>query len=72
MTTMMLTKAAFQAGRPASRLANRSMAIYAPTLTERRAGEAGPGGRQSEAGLRVAVFGANGFLGRHVCHELGE
>jgi hypothetical protein len=48
-----------------------SSPIYVPTLTERRIGEAGTGGRQSEAGLRVAVFGANGFLGRHFCHELG-
>jgi hypothetical protein len=48
-----------------------SSPYYVPTLTERRPGEGGTGGRQSEAGLRVAVFGANGFLGKHVCHELG-
>lgn len=30
------------------------------------------GGRNSDAGLTVAVFGANGFLGRYVCSELGQ
>ena len=60
--------------RAALRLLSTKSAASAynvPTLTERRPGEGGPGGRQSEAGLRVAVFGASGFLGKHVCHELG-
>lgn len=50
----------------------RSLSFYSPTLTERRVGEAGTGGRNSEAGLKVAVFGASGFLGSYVCAELGE
>ena len=48
------------------------MSMYVPTLTERRSGEAGIGGRNSDAGLKVAVFGASGFLGKYVCSELGE
>lgn len=45
--------------------------FYSPTLTERRVGQAGRGGRSSEAGVKVALFGASGFLGGHVCAELG-
>ena len=45
--------------------------LQLPRITERRATEAGPGGRASDAGLKVAVFGASGFLGRYVCSELG-
>ena len=45
--------------------------LYVPTLTERRPGEAGTGGRNSEAGLKIAVFGASGFLGEYFCSELG-
>lgn len=44
---------------------------YIPRVTERRNGEAGPGGRSSNAGVKVAVFGAGGFLGRYVCSHLG-
>jgi len=44
---------------------------YVPTLTERRPGEAGIGARSSEAGLKIAVFGASGFLGNYVCSDLG-
>lgn len=44
---------------------------YVPTLTERREGEAGKGGRMTEAGLRVAIFGAGGFVGRYLCAHLG-
>lgn len=50
----------------------RALSYYSPTLTERRPGEAGTGSRSSEAGLKVAVFGASGFLGNYVCSELGE
>mmetsp|Transcript_16441 Transcript_16441/g.27294 ORF Transcript_16441/g.27294 Transcript_16441/m.27294 type:complete len:388 (-) Transcript_16441:167-1330(-) len=53
-------------------VATRSFAASAlPRITERRDTEAGPGGRASDAGLKVAVFGATGFLGRYVCAELG-
>lgn len=45
--------------------------MYSPTLTERRVGEAGRGGRNSEAGIKVALFGASGFLGHYVSGELG-
>ena len=45
--------------------------FYSPTLTFKRAGEAGRGGRSSEAGCKVAVFGGSGFLGGFVCAELG-
>jgi hypothetical protein len=45
--------------------------MYAPTLVATRDDEGGPGGRSSNADLKVAVFGANGFLGRHVAHFLG-
>lgn len=48
-----------------------SDSTYKPTLQNRRSGEWGIGGRGSEAGLKVAVFGASGFLGSYVCAELG-
>jgi len=35
-------------------------------------GEFGGGGRSSVSGLKVAVFGATGFLGRYVCNEIGQ
>ncbi len=43
-----------------------------PRIVDRREDETGPGGRGSDAGLKVAVFGASGFLGRYVCSHLGE
>ncbi|CAB9510924.1 1 alpha subcomplex subunit 9, mitochondrial [Seminavis robusta] len=46
--------------------------IYKPTLVNRRENESGIGGRGSDAGLKVAVFGASGFLGPYVCTELGS
>jgi len=45
--------------------------FYVPTLTPRRPGEAGGGGRSSEAGLKIAVIGASGFLGKYFSAELG-
>lgn len=42
-----------------------------PRILDRREHETGPGGRGSDAGLKVAVFGASGFLGRYVCCHLG-
>lgn len=48
-----------------------SMEAYLPRITDRRIGEQGPGGRSSNAGLKFAIFGATGFLGKHVCNQLG-
>lgn len=45
--------------------------MYSAKLTEKREGEVGKGGRSSDAGLKVALFGASGLLGRHVCSHLG-
>lgn len=45
---------------------------FLPKITERRVEEQGPGGRASNAGLRFAIFGATGFLGKHVCFQLGK
>mmetsp|Transcript_7196 Transcript_7196/g.10311 ORF Transcript_7196/g.10311 Transcript_7196/m.10311 type:complete len:107 (+) Transcript_7196:56-376(+) len=42
-----------------------------PRIVDRRINETGPGGRASDAGLKVAVFGATGLLGRYVCCHLG-
>lgn len=50
---------------------NGTTPFYSPTLTEKRVGEGGRGGRSSEAGLKVAVFGASGFLGNYVGAQLG-
>jgi len=43
-----------------------------PRITERRPNETGRGGRASDAGVKVCVFGATGFLGRYVTSGLGE
>ena len=43
-----------------------------PHIIERRLNEVGRGGRASDAGIKVAVFGATGFLGRYVCSGLGK
>jgi len=42
-----------------------------PRVTERRPNETGRGGKASDAGVKVALFGATGFLGRYVCSGLG-
>jgi NADH dehydrogenase (ubiquinone) 1 alpha subcomplex subunit 9 len=42
-----------------------------PRILDRVEGETGPGGRGSDADVKVAVFGATGFLGRYVCCNLG-
>ena len=39
--------------------------------TDRRIAEEGAGGRSSVAGVKVAIFGATGVLGKHFCHQLG-
>jgi len=43
-----------------------------PRLTERRPDESGRGGRASDAGVKVCLFGATGFLGRYVSSHLGS
>lgn len=45
--------------------------LFLPRITEKRLNEAGPGGRSSNAGIKVAIFGATGFVGKHLCHNLG-
>jgi hypothetical protein len=45
--------------------------FYKPTLVERKPDENGRGGRMSESGVKVAVFGASGSLGKMLCAELG-
>ena len=67
------SKGRLAAQRLVQRTCTRGLAsdAYKPTLTNRREGEMGIGGRGSEAGLKVALFGASGFLGSYVCSELG-
>jgi hypothetical protein len=57
----------------ALKAATRSLSTspYIPRIVDRRIDETGPGGRASDAGLKVAVFGASGLLGRYVCSNLG-
>ena len=43
-----------------------------PRIAERRPDETGRGGRASDGGVKVCVFGATGFLGRYVASGLGE
>jgi hypothetical protein len=57
-----------------SKTLTRSLATNSPVvprITDRRENEIGPGGRASDAGLKVAIFGASGLLGRYVCTHLG-
>eukprot|EP00521_Asterionellopsis_glacialis_P010049 CAMPEP_0195289318 /NCGR_PEP_ID=MMETSP0707-20130614/5647_1 /TAXON_ID=33640 /ORGANISM="Asterionellopsis glacialis, Strain CCMP134" /LENGTH=389 /DNA_ID=CAMNT_0040349309 /DNA_START=29 /DNA_END=1198 /DNA_ORIENTATION=+ len=54
-----------------AKVAQRSLSTYVSRVPVRRTNEAGPGGRSSDADLKVAVFGAGGFLGRYVCCQLG-
>jgi len=42
-----------------------------PRIAERRPDETGRGGRASDGGVKVCVFGATGFLGRYVASGLG-
>ena len=50
----------------------RAFSTELPRITERRPNETGRGGRASDAGVKVALFGATGFLGRYVSSGLGE
>lgn len=49
-----------------------STTVDLPRITERRPNESGRGGRASDAGVKVALFGATGFLGRYVSSGLGS
>ena len=53
-------------------LSTSSAGADLPRITERRPSETGRGGRASDAGVKVALFGATGFLGRYVSSGLGE
>jgi len=53
-------------------LPSRAFSTELPRITERRPNETGRGGRASDAGVKVALFGATGFLGRYVSSGLGE
>lgn len=46
--------------------------LIIPRIVDKRLNEQGPGGRASTAGIKVAVFGGTGFLGRYVLCELGK
>jgi len=45
--------------------------LHAPSISNPRPHEAGPGGRSSNADVTVAVFGAGSFIGGYVCDSLG-
>ncbi|KAL7579495.1 hypothetical protein ACA910_007872 [Epithemia clementina (nom. ined.)] len=47
-------------------------AKYSPKMTESRPSEVGHGGAASDKGIKVACFGASGFLGKYVAGELGS
>jgi hypothetical protein len=66
------TTAAVVRATASSNFSTDTVPFYSPLLTEKRSGEAGRGGRSSEAACKVAVFGGSGFLGTFVCGELGN
>ena len=73
MLASRLTTSATQRAVIRSRaLSSSSSKPVVPRILDRRDGETGPGGRGSDAGIKVAVFGASGFLGRYVCTHLGK
>mmetsp|Transcript_1350 Transcript_1350/g.2993 ORF Transcript_1350/g.2993 Transcript_1350/m.2993 type:complete len:416 (-) Transcript_1350:99-1346(-) len=55
-----------------SALFSSSSEPFLPRITDRRLNEQGAGGRSTNAGVKVAIFGATGFLGKHVCNQLGK
>ena len=75
LATVTITKASSRVAalqRSSQRaLSSLTSSVYKPTEVARRDNEMGLGGKGSEAGLKVAVFGASGFLGPYVCTELG-
>ena len=66
------SKASFSHFSAALLSTTTSSAADLPRITERRPNETGRGGRASDAGVKVALFGATGFLGRYVSSGLGE
>ena len=70
--TMMLASRCLRVAKPTTLLRSLSTTKpVVPRIVDRNPNETGPGGRGSDAGLKVAVFGASGFLGRYVCCHLG-
>jgi hypothetical protein len=72
LATTAIIRAASRRWLPRASCRALATEIYKPTLQNRRGNEMGLGGRGSEAGLKVAIFGASGFLGPYVCTELGR
>ena len=68
---MLLSTRLATARLAASKKSFSTKAPIVPRIVDRGDNETGPGGRGSDAGLKVAVFGASGFLGRYVCCHLG-
>lgn len=68
----MLATAAARSRSSCANLSQRSLSTYVGRVPQRRDNEAGPGGRASDADVKVAIFGAGGFLGRYVCCQLGR
>eukprot|EP00527_Entomoneis_sp_CCMP2396_P009150 CAMPEP_0198137218 /NCGR_PEP_ID=MMETSP1443-20131203/741_1 /TAXON_ID=186043 /ORGANISM="Entomoneis sp., Strain CCMP2396" /LENGTH=395 /DNA_ID=CAMNT_0043798579 /DNA_START=94 /DNA_END=1281 /DNA_ORIENTATION=- len=54
-----------------SSLTPASSSLYKSSAAEARMDVGGPGGRSSNNGVKVAVFGGSGFLGKYVAGELG-
>ena len=80
MTTMLATSASQRLAVALQRNARTTTRVFSsapggdpflPRVTDRKLEEQGPGGRSSVAGIKVAIFGATGFLGKHVCNLLG-
>ena len=71
-----LQRTVHQVGGAGGGIARRAFATtndepFLPRITERRLNEQGAGGRSTNAGVKVAIFGATGFLGKHICFQLG-
>jgi NADH dehydrogenase (ubiquinone) 1 alpha subcomplex subunit 9 len=71
-TSLVLRQVVLQQQQRRCLSSKRKQELFLPRITERRQNEAGPGGHASNAGVKVAIFGASGFLGRYLCSELGK
>lgn len=49
----------------------RGLAAFAPGHYEKGFKEFGPGGRSSVAGIKAALFGGTGFMGKYLQFEMG-